>query len=446
MPKNKNVLWLLFSSVKLTITLLVLMVLVFMAATFLPEPLSSQKFAWLADLYHSSLFYTLMGLLSLNLIVCSMNRFPASLKQYKALPFPEGPGIFNDIPSNRKIITDKEKSRVNSIIESCLHGKFGVIRKMDTEKGRLFYGEKRRFSIFGPYIVHLSILIMMAGVFLGSVFGLKADVDIKEGETVNAVSLARGRGMQPLDFSVRCDKFTVEYYENGAPKTYRSDLSFIKNGQALSRGSVLVNHPVTFEGLRFYQSGYGMLPQTRAILTFTDANSKSAEISLAQGDTFVMPRYKATVTVLGIEENIMQLGPAVELRIVDPRRDVRFWVLQNIEEIAADNPGLFSQAPLLNPALFKPVIFSLSGIEQNYFTVLHVVRDPGIPLVAAGGALLIAGLFIIFFLPYYRVWVKMEQDGKKVQINVAGRGYHDNAAHRKNIDKLCNRIDQELKA
>ena len=108
MPKNKNVLWSLFSSVKLTIALLVLIVLVFIVATFLPEPHTSRRLAWLADLYHSSLFHTLMGLLSLNLIICSINRFPASFKQYKALPYPEEPGLFNNIPSNRKMITDKE--------------------------------------------------------------------------------------------------------------------------------------------------------------------------------------------------------------------------------------------------------------------------------------------------------------------------------------------------
>ena len=445
MSKNKNVLWALFSSVKLTIVLLVLIVLVFIVATFLPQPHTAQKFAWLTDLYHSSLFYTLMGLLSLNLIICSINRFPVSLKQYKAPPFPEPQGLFYNIPQNRKMITNKEKNNVNSIIESCLHGKYSVVKKMDTEKGRLFYSEHGRFSVFGVYIVHLSILTMIAGVFLGSIFCLEADVNIKEGETVNAVNIARGKGMHNLDFSVRCDKFAVEFYENGAPKTYRSDLSFIKDGQLLKQGSLLVNHPITFEGLRFYQSGYGILPETRAILTFTNTSSKSAEIALARGDTFVIPQYKATGVVLRVEENIMQMGPAVKLRIIAPKRDVQFWVFQHIEEIVANNPGLFSQVPLFNPALFKPVIFSLNRIEQQYFTVLHIVRDPGIPLVAASGALMVAGLLIVFFLPHQSIWVKMEQDQEKILINVSGRNCRNSAVLQRKIDNLCKRIDQELK-
>ena len=40
-------------------------------------------------------------------------------------------------------------------------------------------------TLFGVYIVHLSILIMIAGAIIGSIFGLEADINIKEGESVN---------------------------------------------------------------------------------------------------------------------------------------------------------------------------------------------------------------------------------------------------------------------
>jgi len=41
---------------------------------------------------------------------------------------------------------------------------------------------------------------------IGSIFGLTADINIKEGESVNVASSAQGNGVQQLDFSVRCDK------------------------------------------------------------------------------------------------------------------------------------------------------------------------------------------------------------------------------------------------
>ena len=274
-------------------------------------------------------FYALMGFLSLNLIICSINRFPISLKQYKAPYFPEPTGIFDNIPQNQMIIADKKKTTVSPIIESCLKAKYGSVRKIDTQKGHVFYDERGRFSLFGVYAVHLSILLMIAGAVIGCIFGLQADINIKEGETVNVVNLAEGKGIHQLDFSVRCDKFIADFYENGAPKTYRSDLSFIKNGKVAHQGSLLVNHPITFEGLRFYQSSYSTSPEIKAIITYTISHKKSREIVLAAGDTLDLPESKAKAVVLRVEENIMELGPAVKLRITSPQKDVQFRRDQN---------------------------------------------------------------------------------------------------------------------
>jgi cytochrome c biogenesis protein len=458
--KKPNPLWSFFSSVKLTIVLLVLIVLIFIIATFLPQQEAAQEFVQqlspgtakvlfffrLSDLYHSPLFYALMGFLSLNLIICSINRFPISLKQYKAPYFPEPAGIFDNIPENQIIIADKEKTTVSPIIESCLKAKYGSVRKIDTKKGHVFYGERGRFSLFGVYAVHLSILLMIVGAVIGSIFGLAADINIKEGESVNVVNLAEGKGIHQLDFAVRCDKFIAEFYENGAPKTYRSDLSFIKNGQVAHQRSLLVNHPITFEGLRFYQSSYGTSPEIKAIITYTISRKKSREIVLAAGDTFDLPESKAKAVVLRVEENIMELGPAVKLRITSPQKDVQFWVFKNIDEIKTANPGLLSQVPIFNPGLFKPLVFSLNRIEQQYYTGLRVVSDPGVSLVAVGGALMVAGLMIVFFWSYQRFWVRMEQEEAKIRISVTGRSNRTSAVLQRQIDNLCKRIGQELKA
>jgi ResB protein required for cytochrome c biosynthesis len=287
---------------------------------------------------------------------------------------------------------------------------------------------------------------MIAGAVIGSIFGLQADINIKEGETVNVVNLAEGKGIHQLDFSVRCDKFIAEFYENGAPKTYRSDLSFIKNGQVAHQGSLLVNHPITFEGLRFYQSSYSTSPEIKAIITYTISHKKSREIVLAAGDTLDLPESKAKAVVLRVEENIMELGPAVKLRITSPQKDVQFWVFKNIDEIKTANPGLLSQVPIFNPGLFRPLVFSLNRIEQQYYTGLRVVSDPGVLLVAVGGALMVAGLMIVFFWSHQRFWVRMEQEGAKIRISVAGRSNRNSAILQRQIDNLCKRINMELKA
>lgn len=459
MLKN-NSLWSLFSSIKLTNTLLVLIVLVFIAATILPpynvvetfvrqlSPGAAEVslFFQLSDLYHSPLFYLLMILLSLNLIICSINRFPTLWKKYKAPHFPEPVGSFDNLPQSLIVTEAKEISKIKLIIKSCLKKKYRSSEESDTERRHIFYAERGRFSLFGIYIVHLSILMMITGAIIGSIFCLEADINIKEGETVNVANLTKGKGIYKLDFSVRCDKFVVEFYEDGTPKTYRSDLSFIKNGQVERRGSLFVNHPLTFEGFRFYQSSYGIAPESKAIVTYTIAGNKGGSIGFAAGDTFDLPEGKARGFVMRVEENIMEMGPAVKLRIISPKKDVQFWVFQQIDQILAVKPNLFTETPMFNPGLFKPFVFSIDRVEQTYYTGLHLVRDPGFSLVAPGGLLMIVGLIIVFFMSYQQFWVRVEKEGAKISISIVARSNRNDQLLQKKIDYLCRQINEELKA
>jgi cytochrome c biogenesis protein len=438
----------------------VLIVLVFIAATFLPSQDVFQTFAGqlspgtakiffffrLSDLYHSPLFYFLMTLLSLNLIICSINRFPILWRQYKAPHFPEPAGSFDNLPQSLIITEAKEISKIKLIVKSSLKKKYRSGKETDTERGSVFYAERGRFSLFGVYIIHLSILVMIAGAIIGSIFGFTADINIKEGETVNLANLTKGNGIKQLNFSVRCDKFIVEFYEDGTPKTYRSDLSFIKNGKVEKQGSLLVNHPLTFDNFRFYQSSYGAAPESKAIVTYTIAGKKGGSIGVAAGDTFDLPEGKARGFVMRIEENIMEMGPAVKLRIISPEKDIQFWVFQQLDKLLAMKPNLFSEAPMLNPGLFKPFVFSIDGVEHTYYTGLHIVRDPGIPLVALGGLLMIIGLIIVFFMSYQCIWVRIEQQDAKISISITGRSNRNNQQLQNKIDYLCRQIDQELKA
>jgi cytochrome c biogenesis protein len=442
--KKANFLWSFFSSIKLSISLLFLIVVIFIVSTLIPQQEDTSKIIWMGELYHSNVFYILMGLLSINLIICSINRLPLSLRQYEAPHFPAPSGLFKNLPPNRIIFKDKKMEDASRVVEAFLASKFKSYKKKDMDKEHLFYLQKGRFSVFGVYIVHLGVLIIIAGAVIGSIFGFEADVNLKEGEETAIVQLVKGKGTRQLDFSVRCDKFIVAFYDTGAPKTYRSDLSFIKGGRVISKGSTLVNHPVTFDDLRFYQSSYGLSEESKAVLSYRNANAKDEEISVTQGETFVLPEQKAKVSVLRVEDDMMQYGPAVKLNIEANNKNIQFWVFQNIKDIEAANPGLFSKVPLFNPGLFKPLVFSLNRIETQYYTGLRVVRDPGVPFVLAGAISLLTGMIIIFFLSYQRVWVLIRQEPEGVTISAAGHSNRNNEILQRQIDDLCMKIDKEM--
>jgi len=59
---------------------------------------------------------------------------------------------------------------------------------------------------------------------------------------------------------------------------------------------------------------------------------------------------------------------------------------------------------------------------------------------------MVAGLMIVFFWSYQRFWVRMEQEEAKIRISVTGRSNRTSAVLQRQIDNLCKRIGQELKA
>ena len=210
-----------------------------------------------------------------------------------------------------------------------------------------------------------------------------------------------------LGFSVMCDKFNVEFYDSGMPKLYKSDLSFLREGQIQARGSLMVNHPLEFNGISFYQSSYGAVPG-EALLKITK-NAERLVRRVRQGERFVIDRGKAQVEILRIEGNLMRMGPAVKVGITAGDKAVSFWVFKFIDAIEEQNPMISKQVPQFNPGLYKPYLFTLEGIETSFYTGLKVTRDPGVPVVAAGAFLLIAGFLLTFFSSHQQVYVRVDR-------------------------------------
>jgi cytochrome c biogenesis protein len=451
--------WSFFSSVKLTIVVLILIAVLSLLGTFIPQQESARAVArhfspgvtsflvslQLFDIYHSLLFYILIVLLSLNLIICSLNRFGLSWRQYKAGLYPPPENIFDNI-AEHTLKTNKQKEASLQAVASLLKSRYGKIVKNEAAGAVYLSTQRGKFSIFGVYIVHLSILVIIAGVIIGSLFGFSGDMNIREGQSADLVSLRDGKGTRKLDFSVRCNKFTVEFYEDGTPRTYLSDLSFIKDGRIIENAPLKVNHPATFGKIRFYQASYGALPQGKAFITYSKGGEKSQELMLTAPGSFQLPGTKARVEVLRVEENLMQMGPAVKLKITSPQGSIQFWVFQQIDQIAAMSPHVFTNVPLFNPGLFKPYVFTLNRIEHDYYTGLQVVQDSGVPLVAIGGLLMIGGLLVIFFLFHRRIWFRIDEFKGQTRISIAGRSSRNPAKMKTEIDLLRRLTKERIEA
>ena len=158
-----------------------------------------------------------------------------------------------------------EPPKTEEGIRSHLERRFKKAKRVEAESAVTFFSEKGRFSRLGVPISHLSILIILIGGLLGSLYGFRGHVEILEGETVDQIHL-RGTDREiaiPLRFSVRCDDFKVTFYDLPGKqkhvKAYTSLLTIVENGKDVLKRTVEVNHPLHYGGLAFYQASYGAL-------------------------------------------------------------------------------------------------------------------------------------------------------------------------------------------
>jgi cytochrome c biogenesis protein len=458
--KKSNALWNLFTSVKLTLGLLIVLAVTSIFGTVIPQQEGAMELAGklspglvsllstlhLFDMYHSLWFRLIIGTLALNLIICSLDRFPAALKRFQAAPKLERSKPFDDLPSHRNFSAAGKIDEVLPLTAGILKTKYKRIHQKETDNGVVLYGEKGRFSHLGVYLVHLSVLIVLIGSIIGSFFGFEAYVNIPEGETVNKVQLRKSQAVRALPFDVRCDRFSVEFYDNGAPKEYRSDLAFMADGKVALQGSLLVNHPITFEGITFYQASYGSLPGNKARIGIRrEGDPANTILDVEIERPYDLPGSGGQFMVFEARSDFMKMGPAVQVAVRPPEgEEVRFWVFKNIDLIRERFPGFFERFPKFNPGAYKPYFFSLESIETGYYTGLQVSRDPGVPLVWTGFFLIMVGLFTTFFTSHRSIWIQMAKTERGLNIRVAGRANKNPVGIERELDRIASKIRRKV--
>lgn len=406
-------LWRFFSSLKLTIFLLIGLAVVSIVGTVIPQgtpspeylqAISETKFHLYAklgffDLYHSWWFILILYFLSLNLVACSLRRWPhdwALVRKPVTTLDDQQEQAFANVHGWQDSRTSDSLERS---VADVLAREFAspVVTKAGNECH--LFAQKGRFSRFGVYVLHASIIIIFLGAMIGSFFGFRGYVEIAEGEASSVVATNSGAAVD-LGFSVRCDSFTLSFYSNGTPKEYRSVLSILENGRTVvEKRAVIVNDPLTYEGITFYQAGYSEAAPPRYRFSVRDRASGATTRVTATGDESVALPGGGTLLVTGYAPEIGGMYPGLS------GSAVQVMVMEG--NVALEPFVLMKKYPDINAERGGAHVLSFEGVDQKWRTGLQVTRDPGVPVVWTGCFLLITGIFIAFFSSHRRIWVRI---------------------------------------
>jgi len=437
--KKKNPIWDILRSVKLT-----LFILSVLAAASIIGTLIQQEDT---GIYYSLWFRFIIFCLAVNLIVCSIDRLPVTLKIFRHTPNPDRPKLFEEAEPRTLLFPNASVGAVSSIVQGILRSRFKNLAVKEHDNSSYIYCEKGRYSLFSVYLVHLSVLLILAGAIAGSIFGFSGYVNIPEGRSIDSVVITSGkdRGNKELGFVVRCEKFLIELYDSGEPKEYRSDLSFIENGKESLKGALRVNHPVKFKGIRFYQSSYGDMPgETVRIKALNSEKGEETTIEVGLGKAVTLPDNRGELTLSDIRDNLMNmLGPAVLITIKSPEgKETPIWVLKDRDTIKKKFSDMFELSQKFNPSAYAPFTFELYEMSSVTYTGLQVARDPGVPFVFAGFIMIIIGLFLTFFTSHRRFWIRISDEKGDVKVSLAGTSHKNPVGMERALDVLLSRLKE----
>jgi cytochrome c biogenesis protein len=411
-------LWDFFCSLKLTMFLLISLALISIIGTIIPQgslppeyvqrisPAKLKLYTSLGffDMYHSWWFILLLYLLTVNLVACSIKRLPHIWKTINNPVTIFNIGLEKSLPGVVTLPSSEKPEVLKDKVAAFLKAEFAVPVVSEADGDWHLFAQKTPWCRLAVYCVHLSVIIIFIGAIIGSAFGYKGFVNIMEGETVSKV-MSRSNTEIDLGFSLRCEQFSVAHYPSGAPKEFKSILTVLENGKPVpdyTNARVIVNDPLTYKGITFYQSSYGNAGNY--YFTVSDLDGKNPVSLTVAGQTSVNLPDGSRLHVVEATNDVSKFAPGlsgpaaqVELSTPDGKKE-SFVVYANHPEMNLKHSKQHGMGPVIN----------YKGAQDRMYTGLQVAKDPGVEIVWLGCLLMVIGIYAAFFMSHRRIWVRIE--------------------------------------
>ncbi|AKX95042.1 cytochrome c biogenesis protein CcsB [Moorella thermoacetica] len=374
------------------------------------------RFFQLDKVYRSWIFLGLTFLLTASLLACVVNRWNPLWRQVTTFHYRCREDDYTGAPAGASGFSTRSAGEtVASLVAGCRRRHYRVFTS--EEEGRFYlYADRGRFGVLGSLLTHLSVVLIVAGGLYSGLAGYRGYVNIPAGATVP---------IPRAGFAVRLDDFRIDYYSDGlTPRQYYSTLTVIEGGREVEGRVIAVNAPLTYKGVTLYQASYGWVID--GVLVNRGQTTRFAlpdrqTISLA-GDLRLKPIFYPDYTV----------DPAghpgsKSPRPVNPRVG---YILMQGTRVAN-----YSVTRLGEPvSLGDGLEVTFTGYRQ--YTGLKIAHDPGIPVVYTGAALLLLGLFLVFYMRRRQIWALAIPADGGCHVSLAGAAPRSQARLETDIKEL----------
>ncbi|MBI4327985.1 MAG: cytochrome c biogenesis protein ResB [Chloroflexi bacterium] len=316
------------------------------------------------------------------------------------------------------------------------------MRRFATVRRTTGFAQRRAL---GSMLTHLSILLILAGGVIRGVWGEKGVLELNEGQTKAEFQLEDGS--RPLPFALQLARFEIETYDQSKAAA-EADSGRGSAAQSDCCNQLLVQWPE-----RQLTARFPITPGAEQVLA-PEGEEPTPENAFRFKILKYVPDFVIDLTNKVVASRSEEpRNPAILVQVTGPKYNNNRWLFAKFPDFTVHTSETHASGP--SPLIMtyqnhgvseKPVAtagpvksfksmlhvveggsvvqtrtievnrpfshqgytFYQSGYDPNNlsWTSLHVVRDPGVGVVYAGFALMIGGLFIVFYL---NPWLEMRR-------------------------------------
>ena len=442
----------------------------------------------LFHVYTSVWFGAVYVLLMLSLVGCIVPRARHYWRAFRAQP-PNAPRNFTRLPVHHAWESGAPVDEVRERAVRVLRSARFRLREYDDEAGRMVVAAERgRLREAGNLVFHLSVLVVLVGVAVGSLFGFKGGAYLVEGQGF-ANSLTQYDEFKPgalfdtadlAPFTLTLEDFEATYEtsgdQRGAARSFDAEVRYqAAPGAPTRQAGLQVNEPLRIGDTSVFLVGNGYAPEitvrdgTGSVVFSGPVPFLPQDSSMTSSGVVKVP--DARPVPLGFEGFFLPtvaitpergphsvfpeaLDPAVVLTGyrgdlgMDDGRPQSVFVLDK-DELTQLRAGGEPFRLLLRPGQTRQLpggagSISLDGVSRA--TQLQISHTPG-KGIALGGVLLgLAGLVTSLYIRPRRTWVRVGAAGGGSVVEAAGldrvSGGDLEAALARWVEQIRGRVEQ----
>ena len=493
-------LWNNLISLKTAIYLITVISLLSLIGTLIPQgrdpreyPVMFPKYGqWILnlgfdDLYRGYIFLAALTLLSLSAVACTQTRIRLTRRRFSRRLLMATPQEILSLPLSKRTDLNPDFSG------------FSGESKTDEDGSEMHLRVSGRYALLGSPLLHIGFLLILAGGVASHLFGVeisitgvagqkvpiptleaieagtKSDRLRRKARNIEAANAADPRlaeltrqigeldaayhaGVASPAFYLEFVDLWMDYYvsssteEMGSVKGWNSRVNVVTAAGTASGPVLRVNEPFHYGGYSFFQADWSQKFSKVTLQVEADPNAtQSAKVTGGPWTLQLSIGEPAKPTWSSQTFLLQDFLP--DFRIVDGQFESVSDQLNNPAALVlAYNPDgkLAGKAWGFSPQMSDlghissslPYRFVLVNAEPVFKSGLQVCHDPGTPVVWLGCWIMMIGMAMTFYLPYFEEWVVRRPNGLTV---LAVSGNRPAATLRQRLEALEREMNGVLK-